>query len=54
MGSFVSEELEFEIASSERSSRDDKAYEELLKMVTHTVAMLQLGHRNKRPQTLQD
>lgn len=34
--------MEFESAASERSSHNDKVYEELLEVATHVVARLQL------------
>jgi hypothetical protein len=40
--SLASAEMEFESATSVRSSRDDKTHEELLEMVTHAVVRLQL------------
>lgn len=42
MGSLVSGEMETESATSERSSRDDKPFEELLEVVTHAVIRLKL------------
>ncbi len=40
--SLASAEMEVERATSERSSRDDKAYEELLEVVTRAVDRLKL------------
>ncbi len=42
-GSLVSGDMETESTTSERSSSDDKAFEELLEVVTHTVARLKLN-----------
>lgn len=43
--------MDFEKATSKRSSRDDEAHE-LLKVVTHAVARLQLDWPQEKEQTL--
>lgn len=40
--------MDFEFLVSEHSSRDDKAYEELLEVVTHVVARLQIDWPRKQ------